>query len=155
MLWQMPLAELRALLAQLSLSSEGELLAELQVEPELVGASKRLQSSDGRIKARIKQVRQGEVPGFELHDWDVLYFKGQLFIPADTQLCSKILHDAHYSPFSVHQGSNKMYHELRQLHWWLVMKKEVSEFVVRRLVCQQVKVEHHVLSGSLHPIQIP
>ena len=35
------------------------------------------------------------------------------------------------------------------------MKKDVSEFVTKCMVCQKVKVEHQVPSGLLKPIKIP
>ena len=35
------------------------------------------------------------------------------------------------------------------------MKRDVSEFVTKCMVCQKVKVEHQVPSGLLHPIRIP
>ncbi|KAA3465962.1 reverse transcriptase [Gossypium australe] len=35
------------------------------------------------------------------------------------------------------------------------MKREISEFVSRCLVCQQVKAEHQVPSGLLQPVMIP
>ena len=35
------------------------------------------------------------------------------------------------------------------------MKRDVSEFVTKCLVCQRVKPEHQVPSGSLQPIIIP
>ncbi|KAA3466269.1 integrase [Gossypium australe] len=35
------------------------------------------------------------------------------------------------------------------------MKREITEFVSRCLVCQQVKAKHQVPSGLLQPIMIP
>ena len=35
------------------------------------------------------------------------------------------------------------------------MKRDVSEFVPKCLVCQRVKAEHQVASGLLQPIRIP
>ena len=35
------------------------------------------------------------------------------------------------------------------------MKRDVSEFVTKCMVCQKVKVEHQVPSGLLQPIKIP
>nr|GFD37147.1 putative reverse transcriptase domain-containing protein [Tanacetum cinerariifolium] len=45
--------------------------------------------------------------------------------------------EAHSSPFSVHPGSTKMYHNLKQHFWWSGMKRNVATFVSRCLVCQQ------------------
>ncbi|KAA3487667.1 Gag protease polyprotein [Gossypium australe] len=39
-----------------------------------------------------------------------------------------------------------MYHYLKQHYWWSGMKRDISDFVSKCLVCQQVKTEHHVPS---------
>ena len=51
-------------------------------------------------------------------------------------------------------GSTKMYQDLKVSYWWSRMKKDVSEFVIKCLVCQKVKAEHQVPSGLLQPIRI-
>nr|GFB82936.1 retrotransposable element Tf2 [Tanacetum cinerariifolium] len=61
---------------------------------------------------------------------------------------------AHSSPFSVHPGSTKMYHNLKQHFWWSGMKQDVAKFVSRCLICQQVKIEHQRASGLLQPLDI-
>ena len=55
----------------------------------------------------------------------------------------------------MHLGSTKMYQDLKVLYWWSGMKRDVSEFVTKCMVCQKVKVEHQVPSGLLQPIRIP
>nr|GEW37219.1 retrotransposon protein, putative, Ty3-gypsy subclass [Tanacetum cinerariifolium] len=62
---------------------------------------------------------------------------------------------AHSSSFSVHLGSTKMYHDLKQHFWWSGMKRDVATFVSRCLICQQVKIEHQRASGLLQPLDIP
>ncbi|KAG8500109.1 hypothetical protein CXB51_003598 [Gossypium anomalum] len=42
-----------------------------------------------------------------------------------------------------------------RMYWWSGMKRDISEFVSRCLICQQVKDEHQVPSGLLQPITIP
>ena len=66
-----------------------------------------------------------------------------------------ILNEAHSSRMSVHPGSNKMYNDLKRQFWWPGMKRDISEFVSRCLICQQVKAEHQVPSGLLQSIMIP
>ncbi|KAA3473896.1 integrase [Gossypium australe] len=67
----------------------------------------------------------------------------------------KILYEAHNGCLSVHPGSTKMYNDLKQLYWWSGIKRDISKFVSRCLVCQQVKAEHQVPSGLLQPGMIP
>ena len=55
----------------------------------------------------------------------------------------------------MHPGSMKMYHTFKDNYWWSEMKKNIVEFVVRCLVFQQVKVEHHHPAIILQPLPIP
>ena len=55
----------------------------------------------------------------------------------------------------MHPGSTKMYQDLKTSYWWSGMKRDVSEFVTKCMVCQKVKAEHQVPSGLLQPIKIP
>ena len=55
----------------------------------------------------------------------------------------------------MHPGGTKMYNNLKKLFWWSGMKRDISEFVSRCLVCLQVTAEHQVPSGLLQPIRIP
>ena len=55
----------------------------------------------------------------------------------------------------MHPGSTKMYQDLKTSYWWFEMKRDVSYFVIKCMVCQRVKAEHQVPSGLLQPIRIP
>nr|GFC69345.1 putative reverse transcriptase domain-containing protein [Tanacetum cinerariifolium] len=66
-----------------------------------------------------------------------------------------LLTEAYSSPFSVHPGSTKVYHDLKQHFWWSGLKRDVATFVSRCLICQQVKIEHQRASGLLQPLDIP
>ncbi|KAA3480516.1 integrase [Gossypium australe] len=79
----------------------------------------------------------------------------QICLPKNSELIRKILNVAHSSHLSIHLGSTKMYNDLIQFYWWYGMKLDISKFVLKCLVCQQVKAEHQVLSGLLQPIMAP
>ena len=55
----------------------------------------------------------------------------------------------------MHSGSTKMYQDLKTSYGWSGMKRNVSKFVTKCMVCQKVKAEHQVPSGLLQPIKIP
>ena len=48
-----------------------------------------------------------------------------------------------------------MYHDIKDLHWWDGLKKDVVDYVSKCLTCQQVKAEHQKPSGKLQPLPIP
>src|SRR5215813_14594771 len=54
----------------------------------------------------------------------------------------------------MHPGIMKMYRDLRQFYWWPSMKKDIADYVLRCLICQQVKAEHQHPSGTLQSLEI-
>ncbi|KAD0553101.1 hypothetical protein E3N88_44080 [Mikania micrantha] len=63
--------------------------------------------------------------------------------------------EAQKSRYSVHPGSNKMYHDLKTTYWWPNMKSEITTYVSKCLTCSKVKVEYHKPSGLLQQPEIP
>ena len=63
--------------------------------------------------------------------------------------------EAHCTPYSVHLGGDKLYKDVKKTFWWLGMKREMAEFVLRCLTCQKVKSEHRRPEGKLQRIDIP
>ncbi|KAA0058449.1 pol protein [Cucumis melo var. makuwa] len=76
------------------------------------------------------------------------------------QVKTKLLTEAHSSPFTMHHGSTKMYQDLRRAYWWRNIKREVADIVSRCLVCQQVKAHKQKPPrqkpvGLLQPLSVP
>nr|GFD24494.1 retrotransposon protein, putative, Ty3-gypsy subclass [Tanacetum cinerariifolium] len=63
---------------------------------------------------------------FRLDDDNVLWQGTRLCVPNDDALREALLTEAHSSLFSVHSGSTKMYHDLKQHFWWSGMKGDVA-----------------------------
>ena len=63
--------------------------------------------------------------------------------------------EAHDSSYSIHPGSTKMYHDLRDSFWWSSMKREIAEYVSRCDICRRVKAEHQKPAGLLQPLKVP
>ncbi|KAJ9544304.1 hypothetical protein OSB04_024011 [Centaurea solstitialis] len=82
-------------------------------------------------------------------------FGNRIWVPKHGDLRKKILFEAHKSKYSVHPGTNKMYHGLRQSYWWPGMKKDIAYFVERCVTCLQVKIEHQRPYGKLQQLPIP
>ncbi|KAJ9545394.1 hypothetical protein OSB04_025101 [Centaurea solstitialis] len=82
-------------------------------------------------------------------------FGNRILIPKLGDLRKNILIEAHKSKYSVHPGTNKMYHGLRQSYWWPGMKKDIAYFVERCVTCLQVKIEHQRPYGKLQQLPIP
>ena len=99
--------------------------------------------------SKKEKVEQGLSEGFRIKDDGTLWLNGCLLVPLTRDIRHRLLEAAHSSSYTMHPGSTKMYHDLRIHYWWEGMKREVANFVVRYLVCQQVKVDHQKPSGTL------
>ncbi|WVZ97208.1 hypothetical protein U9M48_042758 [Paspalum notatum var. saurae] len=65
-----------------------------------------------------------------------------------------ILSEAHDTAYSIHPGSTKMYHDLKERFWWYGMKRAVAEYVAVCDTCQRVKAEHQRPADLLQPLKI-
>jgi len=48
-----------------------------------------------------------------------------------------------------------MYHDLRTHFWWIMMKRDVVDFLARCLTYQKVKTEHQKPGGLLQSLPAP
>ncbi|KAG8498138.1 hypothetical protein CXB51_007053 [Gossypium anomalum] len=145
---------LRAMNTRLSLTDDGSILAELRAKPTFLQQICEAQKNDEKLQVKRAQCESSNDPEFQVGSDGCLLFKGRVCVPQNSELIQKILREAHSSTMSVHPGSNKMYNDLKKMYWWSGMKRDISEFVSRCLICQQVKAEHQVPSGLLQPITI-
>ena len=113
------------------------------------------QKKDEKIAAVVRRIGNGKEIEFTVNEDEVLYYKDRVCVPDDNDLRKVIHEEAHSGSFAIHLGSTKMYQDLKMSFWWSGMKRDVSEFVTKCLVCQRVKTEHQVPSGLLQSIGIP
>ncbi|GKE30749.1 putative reverse transcriptase domain-containing protein [Tanacetum coccineum] len=66
-----------------------------------------------------------------------------------------IMNESDKSKYSIHPGSDKMYHDLKKLCWWPNMKAEIATFVSKCLTCAKVNSEYQKPSGLLVQHEIP
>ncbi|GKA39392.1 putative reverse transcriptase domain-containing protein [Tanacetum coccineum] len=78
-----------------------------------------------------------------------LYYLDRIWVPLKGEVRTLIMDEAQNSKYSVYPGADKMYYDLRDMYWWLGMKKDIAEYVSKYLTCLKVKVEHQRLSGLL------
>ncbi|GJS73249.1 reverse transcriptase domain-containing protein [Tanacetum coccineum] len=77
------------------------------------------------------------------------------WLPCYGDTRSLVMHESHKSKYSIHPGSDKMYHDLKMLYWWPNMKAEIATYVSKCLTCAKVKAEHQKPSGLLVQPDIP
>nr|GEZ33465.1 putative reverse transcriptase domain-containing protein [Tanacetum cinerariifolium] len=104
-----------------ALSRKSGMLANLQIEPEIIRDLERMD-----IELCIRGNK-----GY----WDSLKIEPNLIlrikedqkedVEFDPTLRETVLSEAHSSPFSIHPGSTKMYGDLKQHFWWNGMKQHI------------------------------
>jgi hypothetical protein len=129
----------------------------ISVEPTLQEQIVLAQIGDKGVQV-IKEMLEQKVEKYKCFRRDskgVLWFEDRLVVPKNPELRKKILDEAHLSMFSMHLGSNKMYHDLRSLYWWTRMKREIDKYVSECDTCQRIKASHLHVAGTLQPLPIP
>ena len=126
---------LRALNAHLSLSDDGAIVAELIEKSYLLNRVLEAQKCDKKISTIVSQNREGKETKFSVNDDGFLYYRHRVCVPNDDGLKKFILEEAHSGSFTIHPSSTEMYQYLKTLYWWSGMKRDISEFVTKSMVC--------------------
>ncbi|GJR21684.1 putative reverse transcriptase domain-containing protein [Tanacetum coccineum] len=98
---------------------------------------------------------RGEEEPFEVRFDGTKCLKGRVWLPLFGGLRGLIMLESHKSKYSIHPGSDKIYHDLRKLYWWPNMKANIATYVSKCLTCAKVKAEHQKPSGLLQQPEIP
>ncbi|GJZ13954.1 reverse transcriptase domain-containing protein [Tanacetum coccineum] len=91
----------------------------------------------------------------ELRNDGALYYLDQIWVPLKGDVRTLIIDEAHNSKYSIHQGANKMYYDLKDRYWWLGMKNDIAMYASKCLTFLKVKAEHQKPSGLLQQLEIP
>ncbi|KAA3487382.1 polyprotein [Gossypium australe] len=110
------MSDLWVMFVRLSLFDDGRLLAELQVKPTCINQMDK-QLGDESLGLRFRQIESGTIFEFGLNSDGVLRFRGQIYVPKNSDLRQSILMEGHSSPYVMHPGGNKMYRDLHELYW--------------------------------------
>ncbi|GJR39580.1 putative reverse transcriptase domain-containing protein [Tanacetum coccineum] len=98
---------------------------------------------------------RGMDKSFEIRPDGTRCIKNRSWLPLFGGLRDLIMHESHKSKYSIHPGSDKMYHDLKKLYWWPNMKAIIAEYVSKCLTCSRVKAECQKPSGLLVQLEIP
>jgi hypothetical protein len=107
----------------------------------------------GHIRRRIREGGP-KVACFHEDAEGTLWFKERLVVPRREALKKKILDEALMSRYSIHPGSTKMYHDLRQQFWWTRMKREAAHYVSECDTYQKAKADFMKPGRLLQPLSI-
>jgi hypothetical protein len=83
------------------------------------------QRNDVGMKHIHEKMETGKANCFRGDDQGVVWFNNRIVVPKNDEIRQQILDEAHLSRYSIHPGSTKMYHDLKQHYWWTKMKIEM------------------------------
>ncbi|XP_070010139.1 uncharacterized protein [Nicotiana sylvestris] len=157
--YQRPLArevhQLASLGVHLADSNKGGVIVQNRAESSLVAEMKEKQFNDPMLAQLKEGIHKHKTTAFSLsRDDGTLRHQGRLCVPNIDGLRERIMVEAHTSRYSMHPGSTKMYHDLKEVFWWNNMKRDVADFVARCPNYQQVKAEHQRPGGLAQSIEI-
>ncbi|KAI3687320.1 hypothetical protein L1987_81015 [Smallanthus sonchifolius] len=68
----------------------------------------------------------------------IRYFAERVWVPVFENLRELVMDEAHKSCYSIHPGSDKMYHDLKVLYWWPKMKADIATYVSKCLLARSL-----------------
>ena len=110
-------------------------LARLTISPTILDRIRVAQADDEQL---AQWFSQGTYAGLVRGEDGLYRMGGRLYVPdlpAHPGLRGEILHEAHYSRFTVYPGTTKMYHDICRAYWWPGLKKDVLDTMSKCLVC--------------------
>jgi hypothetical protein len=113
------------------------------------------QRSDKGMKHIHEKIKDGKANCFRKDDQGIVWFNNRIVVPKDDDFRQQILDEAHLSRYSIHPGSTKMYHDLKQHYWWTKIKIEIVRYVAMCDSCRRVKAIHMKTVGPLQSLPIP
>jgi hypothetical protein len=130
-------------------------LNQLKLESFLLQKIINAQRSDEGMKHIHKKMKAGKANCFRKDGQGIVWFNDRIVVPKDDEVRQQILDEAHLSRYSIHPGSTKMYHDLKQHYLWTKMKIEIACYVVKCDTCRRVKAIHMKTTGPLQSLPIP
>jgi hypothetical protein len=93
-------------------------------------------------------------PDLVLEDGLLLY-SGRLVVPADDNLRTELIKEAHNQVSTAHPGRDKTYSLLRSRYYWRGMKADIERFVRNCHPCKRADAPRDKTPGLLHPLPVP
>ncbi|KAA3466044.1 DNA/RNA polymerases superfamily protein [Gossypium australe] len=134
---------------------DDSVIAELRARPLFLQRIQEFQNDDPKLVAKRELIQSDTTAEFIVSDNGMMYFRNRLCIPDNFNLKRDIFSEAHNSAYSIHLGSMKMFNDLKKMYWSPSLKREISKFVTKCLVCQHVKAKPQVPSRLLQFATIP
>ena len=90
-------------------------VATFEAEPTLEEEIRRHQKTDEEVQKIRKQIKLGKAPHFHEDEQGTLWYKNRICVPNVESIRKLILSEANDMAYSIHPGSTKMYHDLKEI----------------------------------------
>ena len=97
--------------------SDGALLAQLRVIPDLKQMIVNAQKNETKLQEIVQLVSTGDKIDYAIYESGGLLYKSKLCVPNVMDLRKKILYESHNTVFTMHPRGNKMYQDIKQYYW--------------------------------------
>ena len=114
----------------------------ITLQSTLLERIREVQVGDAQLHEIRGNVLAGVAKDYSISETHLLQYKDQICVLRDMGIRWEILDESHTKPYSLHPCTTKMYQDLQTLYLWPGLKKDVVEYVAKRLTCHQVKAEH-------------
>ena len=103
------------------------------IDYDLRNRIRQAQESDEFLKSLKNRLQTKQIEHFHIDEKGVMIYEERLCVPDNEELRNKVLFEAHYSKFTIHPGTTKIYQDLRKLFWRNGMKQDIASFAARCL----------------------
>ncbi|WVZ89701.1 hypothetical protein U9M48_036070 [Paspalum notatum var. saurae] len=107
-------------------------VATFEVEPTLEQEIKKHQKMDEKIQEIREQIKVGKAPHFCEDEQGNVWYKNRICVPDVDSIKKLILSEAHNTAYSIHPGSTKMYHDLKESYQASLKKSPFEALYGRR-----------------------
>jgi hypothetical protein len=130
-------------------------LNQLKLESVLLQWIMDAQKNNEGMKHINEKIEAEKVKCFRKDYQGIVWFNNRIVVLKNEEIRQQILDEAHLNHYSIHPGSTKMYHDLKQHYWWTKMKIELARYVARCDTCRRVKAIHMKTADPLQSLPIP
>lgn len=136
-------------MVQLDISESRSIFASVETKSTLFEWIQSRRFEDSRLCGIHDQVLRDESRSATLGFEVILRYDGRICGLRVEGLIQLILREAHTSKYSSYPRTTKIYRDLRQQYWWIVMKRDIADFIAYCLCFQWVKDKHQMPSGLI------
>ncbi|GJU49435.1 putative reverse transcriptase domain-containing protein [Tanacetum coccineum] len=120
---------------------QGVMTISLDLPKQILNAQTKAQKLENLKNKDVGGMIRKDIPKEKLKPRadGTLCLNGRSWLPCYGDLRAVIMHESHKSKYSIYQGSDKMYQDMKKLYWWPNMKADITTYVSKYFVTKLPK----------------